>query len=423
MNCPRPPGADARGAARLTVARLALTDFRCYRSLRLEIDARPVVLFGPNGAGKTNLLEAVSLLAPGRGLRRARLADIERRGAAAPWAVAATVETPRGPVAIGTGRDPRSGPGGPAGGDGDGDGDGGGGGGAPPGQAGAVFGSPARGPARRVVKIDGARASGPAALSEIVHAVWLTPAMDRLFDGPGSVRRRFLDRVVYGLDPGHARRVSAYQRALRERARLLRSGARDRAWLEALEHGMAADGVAIAAARSQVGARLRAACAEGFGPFPGADLEVAGTVEGWLAAMPAVEAEDRLRARLAATRAQDAGTGGAAEGPHKSELRVRHGGNGMAAAQCSSGEQKALVVAIVLASAAVVAAARGAAPLILLDEVAAHLDPPRCRALFERIAALGAQAWLTGTDGAVFAGLGGAAQFFRVADATVTPAR
>jgi DNA replication and repair protein RecF len=375
--------------ARLAVTRLVLTDFRCYARLRLEIDARPVVLFGPNGAGKTNVLEALSLLTPGRGLRRAQLSEM-RRWAAVPnaaWAVAATVATPRRPVEIGTGEGPGEGAG-----------------------------------ARRVVKIDGARVGGPSALAGVVHAVWLTPEMDRLFEDGAASRRRFLDRLVYGFDPGHAARVGSYERAMRERARLLRAGPHDSAWLGALEERMAADGVAIAAARRDVVARLGAALASASGPFPSAEVAVSGRIEGWLADVPALDAESRFRALLEESRADDAATGGAADGPHKSALKVRHRGTGVPAERCSTGEQKALVVAIVLASAELQTQERGAAPLVLLDEVAAHLDEDRRQALFERVLDLGAQAWLTGTDGAVFAALEAQAQFFRVADATVTPA-
>jgi DNA replication and repair protein RecF len=388
LNRPAPHAHGAR-AARLAVRRLALTDFRCYPRLRLEIDARPVVLFGPNAAGKTNLLEAVSLLAPGRGLRRAQLSDL-RRWAAGPdaaWAVAATVATPGRPVEIGTGQGPGEGPGG-----------------------------------RRVVKIDGARVSGPSALAGVVHAVWLTPEMDRLFEDGAASRRRFLDRLVYGFDPGHAARVGSYERAMRERARLLRAGPHDSAWLGALEERMAADGVAIAAARRDVVARLGAALASDSGTFPSAEVAVSGLIEGWLLGAPALDAESRFRALLEGSRVLDAATGGAADGPHKSALEVRHRGTGVPAERCSTGEQKALVVAIVLATAELQSHERGAAPLVLLDEVAAHLDEGRRRTLFERVLDLGAQAWLTGTDGAVFAGLEAHAQFFRVADATVTPA-
>jgi DNA replication and repair protein RecF len=394
---------DGIGAAdhvrQLAVTRLVLTDFRCYRQARLTIDARPVVLTGANGAGKTNLLEAISFLAPGRGLRRARLGEIDRRmtpapgaeaatdgaqPAATPWAVAADITTPRSVVQIGTGRE-----------------------------------ATASGGERRIVRIDGAPARSQTALAEHGNLVWLTPQMDRLFVEGASPRRRFLDRLVYGFDPEHAARVAAYEQALRERAKLLREGPYDVAWLDALEESMARHGVAIAAARRDVTSRLDAACAAGVAGFPAASLAVIGTVETALAERPALAVEDESRARLAASRRQDAESGGVAAGPHRSDLAVRHAGTGVVAAQCSTGEQKALLIAILLANCRLQAALRGVAPIMLLDEIVAHLDRERRRALFAELLALRAQAWLTGTDAESFAELRDAAQFLRVVDATI----
>ncbi len=389
-------GRDVR--PRVWLARLALSDFRCYTTAELLADGRPLVLCGPNGAGKTNLLEAISFLAPGRGLRRARLADVARQ---APdrdnaenggWAVAATVMTPDGERQVGTGREtePRD---------------------AANGQRGE----------RRVVKIDGAAARGRQSLSEIFSVVWLTPRMDSLFrDGP-SARRRFLDRLVYGFDPAHAGRVAAYEQSLRERARLLKMGRAEDAWLAALEDGMARHGVAIAAARRTLVARLSAACEERQGVFPVPGLTLDGEVEDWLRDGPALGAEDRLRERLAAARARDAETGGASLGPHRADLAVRHLGRGMPAELCSTGEQKALLVSIVLAHTRLLTLERGGPPLLLLDEIAAHLDATRRGALYDEILALGVQAWMTGTEAAVFAPLGGAAQFVRVENAALRP--
>jgi DNA replication and repair protein RecF len=386
-------------AACLAVRRLVLTDFRCYRQVRLMVDARPVVLTGANGAGKTNLLEAISFLAPGRGLRRARLGEIDRRlavigdaaaaaddapPAGAAWAVAAEVATPRSVVQIGTGRE-----------------------------------ATASGGERRIVRIDGAPARSQTALAEHVNLVWLTPQMDRLFVEGASPRRRFLDRLVYGFDPEHATRVAAYEQALRERGKLLREGPYDAAWLDALEESMARHGVAIAAARRDVTARLDTACAAGVAGFPAASLAVIGTVEAALAERPALAVEDESRARLAASRRQDAESGGVASGPHRSDLAVRHAGTGVAAAQCSTGEQKALLIAILLANCRLQAALRGVAPIMLLDEIVAHLDRERRRALFAELLALSAQAWLTGTDEESFAELRDAAQFLRVVNATI----
>jgi DNA replication and repair protein RecF len=274
---------------------------------------------------------------------------------------------------------------------------------------------------RRLVRVDGVPARSQQELGEVLSMVWLTPQMDGLFRDGAAGRRRFLDRLVYGFDPAHAGRVGAYEQNLRERARLLKAGRADPAWLDALEEGMARHGVAIAAARRELVARLGQACAAGIGAFPVAGLALAGEVEDWLAEGAALAAEDRLRARLAAGRGGDAETGGAAVGPHRSDLVVRHLGRDQAAELCSTGEQKALLISIVLAHARLIGLHRGAAPLLLLDEVAAHLDAARRRALFDEILALGVQAWMTGTDAEIFAPLGEAAQSYRVLDSRLLP--
>jgi DNA replication and repair protein RecF len=370
---------------RPAVTRLVLTDFRNYAGLRLELDARPVVLTGLNGAGKTNLLEAVSMLAPGRGLRRARLAEMDRRVAAEPgrpWAVAATVETPLGAVQIGTGRDAASASG-----------------------------------ERRVVRIDGAKAA-QAELAGYVPLVWLTPQMDRLFlEGSGG-RRRFLDRLVLGFDTGHAARLGAYDKAMHERAQLLAAGGADAGWLAALEERMAADAVAIEAARRDMVARLDGACgAETV--FPRAMLTLSGEVCALLEAMPALAAEEELRRRFVAARGRDGESGTTTLGAHRTDWIVRHGTSGMPASSCSTGEQKALLIAIVLAHARLKRAVSGAPPILLLDEVAAHLDRTRRAAIYATLLALEAQVWLTGTDPQLFSDLAGKAQFFTVADAAL----
>lgn len=390
------------GAPRFAVRRLSLTDYRCYASLRLDVDGRSVVLTGPNGAGKTNLLEALSYLAPGRGLRGARLGEADRIGGG-PWAVAATVTTPEGERQVGTGPDPDA---------------------RGPHTAGDDDARDKRDGARdkRVVRYDGQPGKGPSSLSEVMSVLWLTPAMDRLFVEGASARRRFLDRLVFGLDPAHAGRISAYERALRERARLLRQGAADAAWLSALEQTMAERAVAIAAARREVVAQLNSAESEGLGPFPTAEIAIVGAPEDWLADAPALACEERLMAALAAARGTDAETGGSAVGPHRSDLVVHHAARRMPAHLCSTGEQKALVVGIVMANARLQAKLRGAAPLLLMDEVAAHFDEAHRRALFAEITTLGVQAWLTGTDALLFAPMGEQAQFFRVAAATVAQA-
>lgn len=368
------------------VTRLTLTDFRSYPRLRLEADLRPVILTGPNGAGKTNLLEAVSFLAPGRGLRRAKLSDVTRRetlrveggGPTGAWAVAATVQTPLGPVDIGTGRE--------------------------------------AGPSdRRIVHVNGAPARTQAELGDYVSTVWLTPAMDRLFTDAPSGRRRFLDRLVYGLFPDHATRLNAFDNALRQRARLLKDEVTDRAWFEGLEEAMASHGVAVAAARRDVVARLSRMLAEETGPFPSARVALDGLLETWLDSKPALQAEDDYRALLARSRAQER-AGAPAEGPHRSDLTVIHAGKDLPAALCSTGEQKAVLIAVLLAQARVQGTERGAAPLLLLDEVAAHLDATRRDALYQDLMGLGAQAWLTGTDRALFESFGSGAQFFDLRD-------
>jgi DNA replication and repair protein RecF len=407
------------------VSRLVLSEFRSYKALRLETDAAPVVLTGPNGAGKTNLLEALSFLAPGRGLRRAKLSDVARRpsgandrganGGAMPataesaipdWAVAASLGTPQGIVEIGTGRDPDTATVNGGGEFGDG-------------SNGERQTGERRPGERRVVRIDGTPARAQSALAKIVSIVWLTPEMDRLFLGPASARRRFLDRLVYGFVPDHASRVGAYERAMRDRARLLREGRADAGWLAALEAAMAENGVAIAAARRDVVARLGQATDMGVGPFPRPSISLAGTVEGWLQDRPAIEAEDRLRDALAASRPHDAHAGGAAHGPHRSDMVVHHVAKDMPAEICSTGEQKALLVALTLAVARLQAAERGAPPILLLDEITAHLDGARRGALFDEICALGAQAWMTGTDASLFAAMRGRAEFFNVAGGRV----
>ena len=377
----------APGNGGYAVKRLTLTDFRCYRHQRLEADKGPVVLTGPNGAGKTNLLEGLSFLVPGRGLRRAKLSDVVRRqqgnsAPSGPWGVAASVHSPRGEVEIGTGFE--------------------------------------AGRDKRIVRVDGETVKSQAVLAEYLSVLWLTPQMDRLFlEGPGS-RRRFLDRLVFDSDPAHLGRVNAYEHAMRERMALLRANG-DKAWVETLEDTMATRGVAVAAARLEATRRLGEQLKESTGAFPRASVEAAGTVEDWLREGPALAAEDRLKAALAARRADDVAEGRAAIGPHRSDLKVLHLGNGRPAALCSTGEQKALLVALVLGTAKMRAYEQGTAPLFLLDEIAAHLDEIRLQALFDEISGLGAQVWLTGTDAGLFAPLAGRAQFFAVNDGTVTP--
>jgi DNA replication and repair protein RecF len=385
-----PDAATGAAPAILAVRQIRLTDFRNYRQLRLDCGQDPVVLVGANGAGKTNLLEALSFLAPGRGLRRARLDEVCRRARngdaeATAWAVAASLDTPDGRLAIGTGLEPGR----------------------------------SEGSLRRAVRIDGRPAQSQTALGLHVAAVWLTPQLDRLFlDGPGE-RRRFLDRLVTALHPQHAGDVAAYENALRQRSRLLGEGNRDPHWFTALEDTMARHGVALAAARADTVQRLDAAARLGIGPFPRAALTMAGEVDGWVAGMAAIDAEDRLRAELAASRLRDAESGTTSCGPHRSDLAVRHLDLDLPAAQGSTGQQKALLVSIALAHARLVALARGRGPLLLLDEIAAHLDAERRVALFEEVVALGVQCWMTGTDAELFAPLRGRALVLRVDDGAI----
>lgn len=381
-----PDAAPGAAPALLAVRQLRLTDFRNYRQLRLDCGPEPVVLVGPNGSGKTNLIEALSFLAPGRGLRRARLDEVARRPDASSWAVAATLDTPEGRLAIGTGLEPARGEGGVP---------------------------------RRVVRIDGRPASSQTALGLHVAAVWLTPQLDRLFlDGAGE-RRRFVDRLVTALHPEHAGDVAAYENALRQRARLLGEGNRDPHWFTVLEDTMARHGVALASNRADTVQRLDAAARLGVGPFSRAALAMTGEVDRWIAAMAAIDAEDRLRAELAAGRLRDAEAGTTSTGPHRSDLAVRHLDLDLPAAEGSTGQQKALLVSIALAHARLVTLSRGRPPLLLLDEIAAHLDAERRAALFEEVVALGVQSWMTGTDAELFRPLAGRAQVLRVDDGAV----
>ncbi|MBN9589212.1 MAG: DNA replication/repair protein RecF [Alphaproteobacteria bacterium 64-11] len=359
--------------ASLAVTRLQLTNFRSYAGTVLAVEAAPVVLAGPNGAGKTNVLDAISLLSPGRGLRGAKLAEHMRRGPSASegtlWAVAATVKRGSECHEIGTGMID--------------------------GNAGRPDGESRQG--KREVRLNGAAASSSADLGEIVQLIWLTPAMDRLFIESASGRRRFLDRLVLGFAPSHARASTRYETAMRERGRLLKYGPRDPGWLDGLENELAEAGVEIARARACVVEKLSGALAERgrAGAFPAAALALNDE-------MHQTDA-DALRAAFAASRMRDAEAGRTLVGPHTTDLQVRHTAKRMEARDCSTGEQKALLVSIILADARELARARaGMAPILLLDEIAAHLDSTRRAALFEEITALSAQAWMTGTDLSLF---------------------
>ncbi len=358
------------------IRRLRLRDFRSWEHLDLEAGPLPVVLTGANGSGKTNLLEAASFLAPGRGLVGARLADIPRRGGPGAWSVVADITAGHATTRVGTGT---------------------------PGD------EDARG---RLVRIDGENCKGQAPLAEIVSLMWLTPSMDGLFREPAQHRRRFFDRMVCVHDPLHARRIGAYERAMRERLRLLREMSRDAAWLAALEGTMAETGVAVAAARREFRDFLAPVLAAGTAPFPGATLDLAGLIETWITDMPAVDAEARFRDRLVTARRRDAEQGMTGEGPHRTDLVVHHLEAGMEATLCSTGQQKALVIAILMASARLAGGRR--APVLLLDDVVSHLDRKARESLLTLILDLGLQAWMTGTDRDLFDVLDRKALFFHV---------
>ena len=370
----------ATGDCALAATRIALTDFRSYAESELCVDPCPVVLSGANGIGKTNLLEAVSLLSPGRGLRGAKLAAIPRKmpdgEPASNWTVSAVLaRPPHGEWRIGTGYVPPI----------------------PGGQP------------RRVFHLNGAPAEA-AEVAELVAVLWLTPSMDRLFLEGAQLRRRFLDRLVFALVPGHARKSARYERAVTERLRLLRDGMRRGQWLDALETTMAEEGASINAARQEMieslNVELGARRAEGA--FPCAHLSLAGE-RGDIA----VETEV-LAAAFAASRERDRESGRTNHGPHTADLEVRHSGKRSDARECSTGEQKALLISIVLADAWLKRKLHGVAPMLLLDEIAAHLDSLRRAALFDEILALNSQAWLTGTDRQLFSPLKARAQFITI---------
>jgi DNA replication and repair protein RecF len=384
-------------AVALAVMKLTVSNFRSYEGMRLETDGMSVVLTGKNGAGKTNLLEAISFLSPGRGLRNASLVDPSSRTQTADlaqkpceWAVAAVLNSDGDSLDVGTG---------------------------------IVFSTSNDG--RRVVQINGVRMRNQSSLAERISILWFTPDMQRLFTDGATGRRRFLDRMVAANNAGHISHLQTYERALRDRARIL-SDARQRAvkpdgdWLDPLEVTLAEKGIAIAAGRLDFVERLNAACALGVGPFPAAELSLSGCVDSWLNQMPAVDAEEKFIAILNARRNEDALTSGTTVGPHRTDLRVEYLARGVPAEQCSTGEQKALILSIILANSRLQVLDRGFAPILLLDEVTAHLDDLRREALFEEIAALGAQAWMTGVHPALFSSLSGCAKHFSVSESSLT---
>jgi DNA replication and repair protein RecF len=365
------------------IRRLTLTNFRSYRSAQIELAASPVVLVGPNGAGKTNLIEAISFLAPGRGLRRATLDEVAFQEGDGSWAVAADVDGALGLATLGTGIE------------------------APAATDTAVT---------RKCRIDREPAVSVAALSDHLRVIWLVPAMDGMFSGAASERRRFLDRLALAVDAEHSGRVAALERALRSRNRLLEEPRPDPHWLDAVEHETAEIAVAVAAQRAETVARLQQAlrARDPASAFPASEIALKGWIEELVRQRPAIEVEDRYRAVLKDNRPRDAAAGRTLDGPHLTDLVVTYARKGIPAADASTGEQKALLIGLVLAHANLLAEMSGFAPVLLLDEVVAHLDPARRTALYGELEQLGAQVWMTGADPAAFAEIEPRAQVLEV---------
>lgn len=348
-----------------------------------------MVLIGPNGAGKTNILEAISLLIPGRGLRRARLADLDAQhvSPAQPWAVAARLQGLQGEVTLGTGR--------------------------------VAINQNDVESERRVVKFDGREAKSQHELSEHMALLWLTPQMDQMWAEGDSAKRRFLDRLTYAFDPAHATHVSRYEQAMRERNRLLQDMRADAHWLEALEQRMAETATAMTLSRLQTVESLRHVMQESTLSFPKAELALSGVLEeSLLSGEAALSAEKTYAARLRQNRFQDTAAGRSLAGPHRSVLTIRYINKNMDAEFCSTGEQKALLLSLILAHARACARWKSITPVLLLDEVVAHLDQSRRQELFAELNDLAAQVWLTGTDAELFKGINHA-QHYRVGQAQV----
>jgi DNA replication and repair protein RecF len=355
----------------MSVLRLTLNNFRNYHATALEIDARRIVLVGPNGAGKTNLIEAISFLAPGRGLRRAALDEVAFSEGDGSWAVAAEIEGALGLATLGTGVERSL-------------------------DDGSVV--------QRKCRIDREPVASASAFADHVRVVWLIPAMDALFVGAPSDRRRFLDRLVLAVDAEHGSRVNALERSLRSRNRLLEDPRPDPHWLDAVEHETAELAVAVAGLRVETVRRLQTVLASRQGSaFPAAEVSLDGWMEQLIPAQPAVEIEERYRAVLRDNRVRDAAAGRTLDGPHLTDLKVSYAPKAIAASDASTGEQKALLIGLVLAHARLIAEMTAHAPILLLDEVVAHLDPARRAALYDELSQLSTQVWMTAADPALFA--------------------
>jgi DNA replication and repair protein RecF len=370
------------------IRRLTLTNFRNYHAAAVAIEHHTIVLVGPNGAGKTNILEAISFLTPGRGLRHATLEDVAFSEGDGTWAVAAEVEGALGVVTLGTGID--------------------------------LPGAETKLTSRRS-RIDREPVPSASAFSDHLGVLWLVPAMDGLFTGPASDRRRFLDRLVLAIDAEHGARVSALERALRSRNRLLGEPRPDEHWLDAIEHETAELAVAVAAARSQMVGLLSDALAARDDPtFPSAQIALDGWMEALVRTYPAIEIEDRYRTVLRENRERDRAAGRTLDGAHVTDIKVTYVAKAVAARDASTGEQKALLIGLVLANAELVARLTGFAPVLLLDEVVAHLDPDRRAALFDALERLGSQVWMSGADSAAFGNVAARAQVIAVESGKLT---
>jgi DNA replication and repair protein RecF len=369
------------------ITRLHLEAFRNYDAINLQLDSTPVILVGENGAGKTNILEAVSLLSPGRGLRRAAMNELHNCHIPPekPWSAFFEISGKQGDVHIGMGRDPESTP----------------------------------DKERRLLRIDGKTIKGQTALAQHTNTLWLTPEMDRLLAQSAGERRRFADRLAFALDPAHSTRINHYEEAMRSRAKLLRDGVNSDAWLGALEASMAQDAIAIAAGRNEWAHHIQHHLQDDPHPFPRVRITISGFLETTLHTHAALDAEQMFKDLLKQNRSLDAASGITTLGTHRSDLEVHHVSKDMPAHLCSTGEQKALLISLILAHARLLRAIHQSTPIILLDDITAHLDEMRRDAMAAQLLALGGQAWLSGTDDSFFSAFKHKAQFFNICNGDI----